>query len=166
VDYRFFPRDPVPLPDREPERRRLELPRVPFLGPVPDAPGRFADLRAPVEPLPDVCPFFARGASGFEPRPFDLARELREVPSTSPATSPVLSEVVLVRLRDGVPRARPPRPPPPPPMVSSDASRRGAALGLVFADSRFFLRAMCRCLAPAYGKARSTLSVTPAFRRA
>ncbi len=120
--YFFLLFDPVPAPDREPERRRLELPRVPFFGPVPDAPGRFALFRAPVDPVPEVCPLRAPGASGFEPRPFAAPRSLRVLPG-GPAISPVLSEVVRVRLWDAVPRARPPRPPPLPPVVSSAVSR-------------------------------------------
>ena len=56
-------------PEREPERRRLELPRTPLLEPVPDAPGRLALFFAPVEPVPDVWPVRPRGASGFEPLP-------------------------------------------------------------------------------------------------
>jgi len=51
--YRFL-RDPWPAPDRDPERRRPELLRVAFFAPVPDAPARFALLRAPVEPRPEV----------------------------------------------------------------------------------------------------------------
>ena len=64
-----MPLEPCPEPDREPERRRLALPAMPFFGPVPDAPGRFALFLAPVDPWPDVWPFRPRGASGFEPLP-------------------------------------------------------------------------------------------------
>jgi hypothetical protein len=47
--YRFlaFPLEPCPPPDREPERRRLELFCTPLFLPVPDAPGRFAFFLAP-----------------------------------------------------------------------------------------------------------------------
>ena len=44
----------VPPPDRDPERRRPELPFTPLDEPVPDAPGRFALFFAPVEPRPEV----------------------------------------------------------------------------------------------------------------
>jgi hypothetical protein len=44
----------VPLPDRDPERRRPELPRWPFVDPVPEAPGRLALFFAPLEPRPEV----------------------------------------------------------------------------------------------------------------
>jgi len=49
-----FLREPCPPPDRDPDRRRPELLRVAFFAPVPDAPGRFALLRAPDERRPDV----------------------------------------------------------------------------------------------------------------
>jgi hypothetical protein len=63
---------PWPPPDREPERRRLELPDVPFFEPVPDAPGRLALFLATLEPVPDVF-LVARGASVFEPLPAPTA---------------------------------------------------------------------------------------------
>ena len=41
--------EPLPEPEREPERLRLELPVAFFFGPVPDAPGRLALFFAPDE---------------------------------------------------------------------------------------------------------------------
>ena len=55
-------------PEREPDRRRLELPFIPFLGPVPDAPGRFLLFFAPLERRPDVSPRPC-GAFGLDPLP-------------------------------------------------------------------------------------------------
>jgi len=121
--YRFF--CPLPAPDRDPDRRRPELPRAAFFAPVPDAPARFALFRAPVEPRPDVWPVRLPGASGFEPLPGSEAcdrRDPRDLPARD-STSPELSAVVRARRRDAVPRARPPRPPWPPPVVSSAVSR-------------------------------------------
>src|SRR5688572_30078193 len=63
-----FPFDPCPPPDRDPDRRRLELPRTPFLDPVPDGPGRLALFFDPVDPRPDVSPL-ERGAFVFDPVP-------------------------------------------------------------------------------------------------
>src|SRR5205085_9318370 len=117
--------DACPAPEREPERRRPELPPMPFLGPVPEAPGRFLLFFAPVDPVPEVCA--PRGASGLDPFPLRAACELRDGP-LSPSTSPRLSIVVRAPLRVAVPRERPPRLPPSSPTVSSPASRpRGAA---------------------------------------
>jgi hypothetical protein len=62
-----FPFEPCP-PDRDPDRRRLELPLAAFFAPVPEGPGRFALFFAPVDPRPDVAGR-PRGASGFEPLP-------------------------------------------------------------------------------------------------
>jgi hypothetical protein len=59
-----------PPPEREPARRRLELPFMPFFDPVPEAPGRLALFRAPLDPVPEVCPLRPRGASGLDPVPF------------------------------------------------------------------------------------------------
>jgi hypothetical protein len=148
--YRFFC-DPRPPPDRDPARRRPELPRVPFFDPVPDAPGLFALFRAPVDPRPDVCPFRPRGASGFEPRPRAAACEVRDLPSR-PSTSPLLSDVVRALPRDAVPRDRPPRPPPPPPIVSSAASRVRAPAS-ASSDCDSFSRRAIRC-PPSFSSAR------------
>ena len=63
-----LPFDPCPPPDRDPDRRRLELPRVPLGSPVPDAPGRLALFLAPLDPRPDVSPL-ERGAFVFDPFP-------------------------------------------------------------------------------------------------
>ena len=123
-------RDPRPAPDREPDRRRPELPRVPFLDPVPDAPGRFALFRAPVEPCPEVCPFRPRGASGFDPLPLADACDLGGRPAL-----PVLTGVGRRVVREAVPRDRPPRPPPPPPMVWSAASPPRSASSCVSSGS-------------------------------
>jgi len=87
-----FPFEPWPPPDRDPSRRRLELPRVPFFVPVPDAPGRLPLFFAPLDRCPDTPR--PRGASGFAPLPF-VPRELclRAMPNSSAAT-----------LANGIPR--------------------------------------------------------------
>src|SRR3954471_17481128 len=80
-DRGYFFLDPALPPLRDPARRRPELLATPFFfAPVPDAPGRFLLFRAPVEPRPDVCPFFPPGAAGFDPRPFPPACDVRDGP--------------------------------------------------------------------------------------
>ncbi|HEV3486046.1 MAG TPA: hypothetical protein VG106_11610, partial [Vicinamibacterales bacterium] len=99
-----------PPPERDPDRRRPELPRAPFFDPVPDGPGRLPLFFFPLDPRPEVRPR-PRGASGFAPCPRRDEGDRRGPPS--PATSPLLSAVVRRALRVAVPRECPPRPPPP-----------------------------------------------------
>ena len=112
--------------------------------PVPECPGRLTRFRGPDERALDVAPR-PRGASGFDPFPRPDAGALAAKGARGASTSPVLSDVVRVRLRDAVPRARPPRPPPPPPMVSSAASRASpltCGLPRPLAVTDFWIRAM------------------------
>jgi hypothetical protein len=62
-----LPFEPWP-PDRDPDRRRLELGFASFFAPVPDGPGRFALFFAPLDPRPDGVGR-PRGASVFDPVP-------------------------------------------------------------------------------------------------